>query len=460
MERSAPIRQLTFPALLALGLNGIVGVGIFFIPDDIAALVPGVGGAAVYLATALALLPIAGVYAVLGGRFAEDGGPYLWARAAFGSAAAFGVGWTAYVSAVFSSAAVICGLSEPIARALGLSSIFGERFIALLCIAALASVAFGGLRISAATWSALTLAKLIPLAVLAAFGGWGLLAHPAALGATPEPSPASYLRAMLIAVFALQGFEIVAVPAGHARVAAWAVPGATLGALLGAAALYGLLHGACAVALPDLAHASQPLVAAAAALAGGFVAKLVAMGTSVSALGIAFGMLAMTPRYLAALGRPAAFGAWLGTEDPRGVPRRALTLTAGVIGALVFAALGAGAGEGLRKLFLLSSILVLAQYAVSTAALAALALRRRAHLGLQHLSIAALSVIPLLALAQAVTIGELGVAMGVLASGFAALWLQRAVSMQRRSGFVQFKRNRLEGLALARRERLEHLDGG
>ncbi|HOU91693.1 MAG TPA: amino acid permease, partial [Polyangiaceae bacterium] len=104
-------------ALLALGLNGIVGVGIFFLPRDVAGLVPGPAGVGVYALTALALLPVAAVYATLGGRFAEDGGPYVWARAAFGPAVAFVVGWVAWVSAVLSTAAVVVGLAETAAAA-------------------------------------------------------------------------------------------------------------------------------------------------------------------------------------------------------------------------------------------------------------------------------------------------------------------------------------------------------
>ena len=46
-------RSLGFGSLLALGVNGIVGVGIFFAPSEVAALVPGAAGIAVYAVTAL-----------------------------------------------------------------------------------------------------------------------------------------------------------------------------------------------------------------------------------------------------------------------------------------------------------------------------------------------------------------------------------------------------------------------
>src|SRR5512140_1855386 len=133
-------RTLGFWSLLALGINGIVGVGIFFAPAEVAALVPGRAGVLVYALTALALLPIAWTYATLGGRFAEDGGPYVWARAAFGPNVAFAVGWIAYVSALFSTSAVMVGLAEHAGPALGLHAPWARRAFAVVLLVLLAFV--------------------------------------------------------------------------------------------------------------------------------------------------------------------------------------------------------------------------------------------------------------------------------------------------------------------------------
>jgi amino acid transporter len=417
-------------SLLALGINGIIGVGIFFIPVDVAALVPGASGATVYIATAVVLLPVAFVYAVLGGRFAQDGGPYIWALAAFGPELAFAVGWTAYVSAVFSSAAVIAGFSEAIARALGTPTVATARAVAIVCIATLATVAASGLRPSAFAWSLLTIVKLIPLVILVGLGAAGFLAPPSPTWPGDAGSDA-FLRAMLIVVFALQGFEIVAVPAGHVRSGGWAIPVATTASLIAAALLYALLHLVCSLAVPDLSQTPEPLVAAAHALGGPTAGLLVAIGTSVSALGIAFGMLVMTPRYLAALGGDEALGSGVGDEDSRGVPRRALAITCVLITLLVLIAQGSGTGTGLRHLFVLSSVLVLTQYSVSVAALAGLGWRRWAGLDRRAIWLALCALVPIIAMAQAVTIGEFAVGLGVLVCGGGVilahrLWMRMA----------------------------------
>src|SRR5262245_23072786 len=107
-----PAPPLGFASLLALGINGIVGVGIFFAPREVATAVPGWHGVAVYFVVALLLLPVGLVYARLGRAFPSDGGPYLYAREAFGGNTAFAVGFTTYVSALFSTSAVVVGLVE------------------------------------------------------------------------------------------------------------------------------------------------------------------------------------------------------------------------------------------------------------------------------------------------------------------------------------------------------------
>lgn len=414
MNAAAEPRALGFWSLLALGLNGIIGVGIFFAPSEVAALAPGRAGVWVYAATAAALVPVAAAYAILGSRFAEDGGPYVWARAAFGPRAGFAVGWIAFVSALFSTSAVVSGWCVHAGPLLGVHSDVGQRLLASVSVLVLASIASSGLRPSAFVWSTITVLKLVPLLLLAALFLLGSRAPlPASVGGAP-----SYARAALVVVFATQGFEIVPVPAGNARGSARAVPLATVASLALAAALYLVLHAACLAAVPDLARSRAPLVDAARTLGGGKSAALVALGTNVSALGIAFGMFAMTPRYLAALGRSDGLGEWLGREDRRAVPQRALWATALVV-------LVAVLSGKLMELFALSSVAVLAQYGVSVLALVVLALRGARRLSRWHLWPAPLALAVVGLMARAARPRELAVALGMLLVGGTLLAVRR-----------------------------------
>ncbi len=360
-------------SLLALGVNGIVGVGIFFVPADLARRAPGMGSVAVFAATALALSPVAFCYAVLGRRYHADGGPVVYARAAFGELASFLVGWVTYVSAVASAAAVTSGLTGSLLPAVppGVHGLAAAALVSLL-----AAVAATGIVVSARAWTTLTVLKLLPLAALALFAVRVAFTPETAAAPWPGISP-SWLSAGLVATFALQGFEIVPVIAGHVRSPARAIPLATVGSLALASALYVILQAACVHALPSLASSRAPLAEAAAVLGGPTLSRAVAAGTTVSALGIAFAMLVTTPRYLSALAEGGRLALGLDAMNARGVPGRALLAT----WALVVLLLQSGSRA---ELFALSSVAVLMQYGVTAASLAVLARRRERGLSPPH----------------------------------------------------------------------------
>jgi amino acid transporter len=233
---------------------------------------------------------------------------------------------------------------------------------------------------------------------------------------------------MLVAVFATQGFEIVPIPAGHVRGVRWTIPTATLGSLLVVALLYVGLHAACVRALPHLAQTTSPLVAAAQVYGGNTVSWLVRAGTTVSALGIAFGMFAMTPRYLAVLGTPYALGSWIGQHDRRNVPQHALWITTLCVGVLVVMG-------RLGELVVFSSVAVLTQFAASCAALVALAMRRRAGIQRRHMWPAPPVAATLLFIGQAARFRELGVTVVVVAVGEVLVVIRR--------GYVRRRMHRL-----------------
>ncbi len=407
-----PRRALGVWSLLALGVNGIVGVGIFFTPNLVAGFVPGTSGVWAYALTLLALLPVAMTYARLGSRFDRDGGPYVWACAAFGPAAGFVVGFAAYASAVLSTSAVLAGLGEYTAPLLG----FGGQKLAFSLLAALvfAAIVAAGLKPSAWAWSSLTVLKLLPLLLLVAVF---LVGGREAPTAAPAAHAVSWSRAVLLIVFPMQGFEIVPVPGSHVRSAKRAIPIATIGSLVLCAGLYMLIHWACVRSVGDLAASDAPLIAAARALGGARLAALVSAGTNISAIGIAFGMMAMTPRYLAALESRAGEFALSGQEPQLEVPGRALFVTL----VLVVILLSWGA---LSRLFVLSSVAVLFQYSVSVLSLGWLALKRAHGLSARDALSAPLALVALLVVARAVERAELLVMSGIVLVAL-LLWFVR-----------------------------------
>lgn len=424
--------MLGLPTLLALGINGVVGVGIFFTVPVVAAAAPGWLGLGVYAAVVLACLPIALVYGKLGGRFEEDGGPYLYARSAFGREAAFGIGWITYVSAVFSTATVATGLVETVSPSLGILTAEGRALLGAGLVTALAIVLAGGLRISAFTWTGVTIAKLVPLALL--LGAAVFLGAPSSADISPLftdaplPTISVLLGAGMAVLFSLQGFEVVPLPAGQVRGSARAVPIATVAALVFAGLLYMALHAACLYALPDLGSRTMPIAEAAAVYGGGWLGRLVTAGVSVSSFGITVGMVAMTPRYLAALGGEEALGGRLAVSK-HGVPRLAFAITWALV--LITTTTSFLYGS-IANLFALSTISVLLQYVVTAAALFVLAKRRERGLSLKDTW-----PVPLVLAACAwLSLGAEAIELLVVGSVIGAGFLLRAMLRRRTLGAV------------------------
>jgi amino acid transporter len=161
-----------------------------------------------------------------------------------------------------------------------------------------------------------------------------------------------------------------------------------------ATTLYAVLHALCVIALPELGRSTMPLVDAGRAYGGNLGGSVVAAGATLSALGIAFAMFNTTPRYLAALAGTDGLGDAIGRRDERQVPQRALWITA--VGVTILVAFS----ERLSQLLVLSSLAVLAQYAVALGSLGVLALRRQERLSLHHFWPVPLSVVGLVLAAR------------------------------------------------------------
>src|SRR5215471_541763 len=107
----APVlrRELGKWDLTALGINQVIGSGVFILPSLVAAQL-GTWSPLALLATGFASLLVALCFAELSSRFEGTGGPYLYARAAFGQFVAFEVGWMHWFTRVTGYASVINAL--------------------------------------------------------------------------------------------------------------------------------------------------------------------------------------------------------------------------------------------------------------------------------------------------------------------------------------------------------------
>ena len=98
------VRAIGRWSLAALAVNSIIGSGIFGLPATVAGLLGKRSVLAVLIAGA-AMGVIMACFAEVASQFQEAGGPYLYARAAFGRLTGILVGWMLYLAQTAAPAA-------------------------------------------------------------------------------------------------------------------------------------------------------------------------------------------------------------------------------------------------------------------------------------------------------------------------------------------------------------------
>ena len=381
-------RELSLFDLLCLGVNAIVGSGIYLFPGTLAALL----GPAAFLAFALSGLTsllVAFCFAETAGMFDRSGGPYVYARAAFGAPTGYLVGWTCWAAAVLSWAAVARALVEQLAFFWPqLTAPAASTAVAIAVTLVLGAINYAGLKPGAYTTDALTVAKLLPLLVLTVVGLFR--SNLSRLTPFAPRGMAALPRGTFIAFFAFQGFEVVPVPAGESSRPRRNIPLAVLGSVLGTTVLYVLIQLVATASTPDLAGATQPLSRMGQALLGKAGAQLVTAAAAVSMLGFCAGVALASPRYLEALAIDRFLPEVLAARHPvRGTPHWAIALTSALTCGFV-------ALFDFSRLVDLSVLTVSVQYLATCAAIPRLRRQMEAHPGAFRLPFGVL--VPLMAI--------------------------------------------------------------
>src|SRR3954464_14517538 len=103
------VRGMSLLGAIALVVGNMVGTSMYTLPASLASAV-GPLGIVAWLLTALGYFGVALVYANLGARYPRTGGPYVFAREAFGDFAGFLSVWLYWISAVIGNAGIVTGV--------------------------------------------------------------------------------------------------------------------------------------------------------------------------------------------------------------------------------------------------------------------------------------------------------------------------------------------------------------
>lgn len=374
---AAPKRQLTLLDCFGIGINGIIGSGIFLLPSTLARRAGGASPLSWLVVGGLCTL-VAITFAQAAARTELSGGPYRYARDAFGPFVAFVIGWITLASSLLGYAAVARGFADHGAWLLGdaVSSSLDARLTAPLVLVALvgglALLNVVGVRPSARTGDAVGLVKIGALVLFAAVG---LLVAPrplASVAPAPRPGEATGVVAAAFAgLFACTGFEYVPVPAGETVDPRRSVGLAMVLSVVGATLLYAAIQAVYVTTAADPAGAATPLVDAARGLGGAGAARAMAALALLSAFGFCSGSALVGPRYLESFAEDGFVPSLLARRSARfGTPVAATITLSLLVLALAWAL-------DFTALADTSTVAVVAQYASTALAVLVGAARRR-----------------------------------------------------------------------------------
>ena len=302
------VRAIGRWSLAALAVNSIIGSGIFGLPAVVAALLGRRSVLAVLIAGS-AMAVIVACFAEVASQFSDAGGPYLYARTAFGRFVGILVGWMFYLAQTAAPAAnanlFVIYLAEfwPAAKEPWL------RLVVLtLLIGLLALVNVLGARQGIAVSSVFTVAKILPLLMVVLAGAALTIFHPAIPSSVPGAAsfPASaWMKAMVLLIFAYGGFESALVPMSEAKNPARDAAFALAVALIACTTIYALVQWVVVGVLGPGATTDRPLAEVARLTMGNRGAKLVAIGALISVYGYLSAKLLGMPRVTFALAQRA-----------------------------------------------------------------------------------------------------------------------------------------------------------
>jgi len=321
----APVERgkVGLPTASALVVGSVIGTGVFALPTWLAPYGP-ISLVAFGLVT-IGAIALAIAYQSLNRRVPGSGGPYLYAREAFGDFAGFLNAWSYWITAWAGNAAIVVawvGYVEVFVNT-GQDK-FWSIMIALAGLWVPAIVNLIGVRSMAAFQVVTTVLKFIPLLFMATIGL--LFIHSANFGAF-NASGGSALSAIsaagAIALFSYLGIETASVVAGRVRNPERNVGRATVYGTIACAAVYmlGTLAVFGTVAHAKLLDSTAPFTDSANEIFGGvWAGKTVAVAAIVSGFGALVGWTLIVAEMPQAAARDRLFPKPFAAESRRGVP--------------------------------------------------------------------------------------------------------------------------------------------
>ncbi|AEB06418.1 amino acid/polyamine/organocation transporter, APC superfamily [Coriobacterium glomerans PW2] len=319
-------------SIILLGINAIIGSGIFLLPGQAFALA-GTSSLFVFVFITLLAGSLALCFAEAAGLFRSNGAAYIYAKQAFGNFAGFEVGFMKYIVQLIAWAAMA------VAFVTALEAVFpavhaGPVRAAILIgmILALSLVNYLGIDVAKHVNNIATIGKLAPIVI---FIGVGIFCIK---GGNFQPivpegfTVNSFAEAAILIFYAFTGFEAMASASEEMDNPKRNLPIAIATAIGCVSLIYILLQFVCIGILGGaLGSTSTPVVDAMATFLGEGGGILVTVGTVISILGINAASSIFVPRGCLALGERGMLPPIVKKMSRRNTPVIAIAISAALV---------------------------------------------------------------------------------------------------------------------------------
>jgi basic amino acid/polyamine antiporter, APA family len=312
------VRSIGRWALTGLVINCTIGSGIFGLPGELNRYVGRASPIAMIVA-GLLMSTIMAASAEVASQFSEPGGAYLYARRTFGRFIGLQIGWFSLLSVTAAGAAIanlfvvyLAGEVAPAGHGL-------VRALVLLGFVGVpAAINYFGVRHGAILSNILVVAKILPLAVVIAIGIARFSGHFQLISRQEISAPGwgAWLSALLILMFAYQGFEYAIMAGGEFENPRHNIPFSLGAGLIAVIIVYTLLQFVT-VATLGITTSARSVADTASVLIGAAGGVLTTLAVLVSTGGANSSLMLDAPRLIFSLGDEGEFPKVLARVHPR-----------------------------------------------------------------------------------------------------------------------------------------------
>ena len=349
------------PAILMVAGN-MMGSGVFMLPANLA----GIGSIAIigWLITVVGAIALGLVFAKLTEVTTAAGGPYAYARKAFGDYMGYQTNLVYWLANVIGNVGLaVAGLRDPLVMALAQ--------IAVIWFFTYANIL--GPRVVGRMQGITTTVALFPIVGVALLGwfwfnpetymeGWNV---------SGESSLTAVGMTLNFTLWAFIGVESASVSTAVVKNPAKNVPIATVVGVLLAAVCYVLSSSAIMGIIPnkELVSSSAPFSQAVSIALGSTAGKIVALCAAVGCLGSLAGWTLLVGQTAQAAAKDGLFAGIFARVNRRGVPSAGLAIVAGIMTLQVLATMSPTASEQFGKIASIAVIMTLLPYIYSSVAI-------------------------------------------------------------------------------------------